>query len=107
MNAFGAAINAIFADPNMSVPAAYRARGAVTTTPIRVIRSAPSAVTDWSRGSFVQASIIFDVRISELPNPLVNEEITVDGITYVIREEPLRDSEGLCWKLGMRDGTPV
>lgn len=41
MNAFAAAIDLLFEDPNMAVDALYRAGGAGSGTPVRVIRKAP------------------------------------------------------------------
>ncbi|WP_323775947.1 head-tail joining protein [Leisingera sp.] len=104
MTVFGAAINAIFADPNMSVSAEYRVGGSDPAVTVRVIKSSPDVATDWNRASFVQASIIFDVRKSEVPTPEVGDTFTIGGEVFAIREEPQRDTEGLCWKLGMRDG---
>ena len=104
MTAFVASINAIFANPHMSVAADYRVGGADPAIPVRVIKVSPSVVNEWSRASFVQASHLFDVRVSEVPAPAVGDTITIGLATYSVREEPMLDSEGLCWKLGMRDG---
>lgn len=104
MNPFGTAINAIFANPHMSVAAEYRVSGADPAIPVRVIKVSPSVVNDWNRASFVQASHVFDLRVSEVAEPAVGDTITIDGVLYSVREEPLLDSQGLCWKLGMRDG---
>lgn len=104
MNAFGASINVIFANPHMSVAAEYRVGGADPAIPVRVIKVSPSVVNDWNRASFVQASNVFDLRVSEVAAPQVGDTITIGAAVYSVREEPLLDSEGLCWKLGMRDG---
>lgn len=105
MSAFSAAINAIFRDPNMAVDGQYRAGGADPATLVRVIRSSPDVVSDWNQGRFVQSSHVFDVRVSDVALPAIGDTITIGGSLYSIREEPQKDSEGLLWKLGMRNGS--
>lgn len=104
MSIFDAAINTIFADPNMSVAAEYRVGGADPAISVRVVKVSPSTVTDWNRASFVQASHLFDVRVADVAEPKKGDTITIAGTVYSVREEPILDAEGLCWKLGMRDG---
>lgn len=104
MTAFGVAINAIFADPNMSVPAEYRAGGADPAVSVRVMKSSPSVVSDWNSASIVQDSVLFDVRVSEIATPAIGDTFTISGTIYSVIDEPLLDAEGLIWQLGMRDG---
>lgn len=104
MSAFGAAINAIFADPNMSVSAEYRSGGADPAVSVRVIRVAPDALTDWSGGQFVRASAVFDVRMSDVAVLEAGDTFTIGGDLFTVDGDPLRDSERLCWKAAVRDG---
>jgi hypothetical protein len=47
MNAFAAAIDALFADPNLAVDALYRADGADPSIPVMVIVRRPDRIGDF------------------------------------------------------------
>jgi hypothetical protein len=47
----------------------------------------------------------FEVRSSEVANPRPNDQLTVDGQTFVIQGEPeQRDPDRLVWTLDVRQG---
>ena len=43
-----------------------------------------------------------DIRASEIAAPAENDTIVVDGSTYVIQGEPIRDAERLIWTIEAR-----
>ncbi|MGN7613040.1 head-tail joining protein [Magnetococcales bacterium HHB-1] len=43
---------------------------------------------------------MFDVRVSDVPNPEPGERLSIDGTDYQIQGEPVRDSERLVWTIG-------
>ncbi|MGR3599187.1 MAG: head-tail joining protein [Heliomarina sp.] len=102
MNAFSAAVDAIFADPNMAVDAAYRSGGADPATSIRAIKRAPDEIAEFNSGRFVSDTVVFDLRVSDVANLTVGDTLAIDGDTYQVFGEPRRDSERLVWTAEVR-----
>ena len=42
------------------------------------------------------------IRSLEIPEPAIGDQITYDGITYVVQSEPKADRERLVWTLDVR-----
>ena len=102
MSAFAAAIDALFADPNLARTALYRPGGIGDGVPVRVIAKRNDQVSEFSEISIVSAAARFDLRVSESANPTEGDTITLDGETFVIQGEPLRDTERLVWTIDTR-----
>ncbi|MCP4243944.1 MAG: hypothetical protein GY772_25620 [bacterium] len=107
MSIFGAAINAIFSDPNMSVSAEYRAGGAEPGRSVRVIKSAPDAVQEFNAGRFVRETVFLDVRISEVEEPAPGDVFVLGDVLCEVLGEPTRDRERLVWKIEARERNAV
>lgn len=97
MPAFAAAINALFADPNIAREAIWRAGGEGEGTSVRIVWRSPDQVTDFGGGRFVSRGRFLDVRISECGGLAAGDTFEIDGATYAVQGEPLRDDEGLIW----------
>lgn len=104
MNAFAAAIDLLFEDPNMAVDALYRAGGAGSGTPVRVIRKAPDQLANFGDSRFVTDTLTLDVRVSEVPGLAVGDTLEINGETFEVRSEPVRDRERLVWST---EGRPL
>ena len=102
MNAFAAAIDALFADPNLAVDALYRADGADPGIPVRVIVRRPDRVGDFGETRIASETATFDVRTSEIAEPAEGDTLDVDGVTYVIQGTPVWDAERLIWTIEAR-----
>jgi hypothetical protein len=102
MPAFAAAIDALFADPNLAVDAVYRAGGADPGIPVRVVVRRPDRVGDFGDTRLLTETTVFDVRVSEIAEPAAGDTIEADGVTYVIQGEPVRDAERLVWTIDAR-----
>ncbi len=98
MTAFAAAIDAIFADPNMAAAATWRACGAPSAVPCRVILSRPDLTTSFGDARITSETVMLDVRAAEIAAPGAGDIVTLGGETLVIQGEPLRDRERLTWK---------
>ena len=98
MNAFSAAIDAIFADPNMAADAVYRARGVGPAVPCRVILTRPDLQSSFGDARITSDTTMLDVRVSEVATPSAGDTITIGSEVLVIQGEPLRDRERLAWK---------
>lgn len=97
MTVFTAAIDALFADPNLGLDAVYRAGGADPGVPVRVIVRQPDRVGTFGEARIVAATLIIDVRVGELADPAEGDTLDIGGAVFVIQGEPFRDAERLVW----------
>ena len=102
MTALAAAIEMLFADPNLSSAAVYRVQGTGDPVAIRVIARRPDQVFDFGNTRIHTETSLFDVRVSEVPSPRPGDTLEIDGETFVLQGEPVRDSERLIWTLDTR-----
>lgn len=100
--AFSGMIDQLFTDPVLSKPATYLAFGTSTPYPVRVIPKQPDTVVGFGDGQLHVSTTLFDVRSLEIPEPAIGDQITYDGITYIVQSEPKADRERLVWTLDMR-----
>ena len=85
MTAFAAAIDALFADPNLAVDALYRAGGADPGIPVRVIVRRPDRIGEFGETRIASETTTFDVRTSEIAEPAEGDTLDVDGVTMSSR----------------------
>jgi len=98
MNAFAAAMDAIFADQNMAADATWTPQGG-TPLPVRVIRKAPDEMATFGAARILSDTTLVDVRVSEMPTPKPGDTIIIGPDTFTIQGEPKRDRERLIWTL--------
>jgi hypothetical protein len=99
MTAFAAAIDALFADPNLGFDAVYRVGGAESGMPVRVILRRPDRVGEFGETRIVAATLLIDVRVGELADPAEGDTLDIGGAVFVIQGEPFRDAERLVWTI--------
>ena len=102
MNAFAAAINALFSDPNLSRAALYRAGGNGDGVEVRVIQRAPDRIGNYGEGRFVTDAVLIDVRISDINLLGRGDTFEIAGELFEVRSDPVRDSERLIWAAEVR-----
>ena len=102
MTVFTAAIDALFADPNLALDAVFRAGGADPGVPVRVIVRRPDRVGEFGETRIVAETLLIDVRVCELADPAEGDTIEVDSMVYVVQGEPMRDAERLVWTIEAR-----
>lgn len=100
MLAFSAAVNAIFADPNMAVDAIYRPRFGGAGVACRVILTKPDVLNDFGGATVVSGTLRVDIRASDVPAPEEGARIVMGTDTVVIHGDPVRDRLGLVWQCG-------
>ena len=100
--AFSGMIDQLFTDPVLSKPATYLAFGTSIPYLVRVISKQPDTVVGFGDGQLHVSTVLFDVRSLEIPEPAKGDQITYDGITYIVQSEPKADRERLVWTLDMR-----
>lgn len=101
MSAFAAAIDALFADPNLALDGVYRAAGA-PGVPVRVILRRPDQIVAYGDTRIVSETVSIDIRTSEVAAPRAADSIDVDGTSYIIQGQPVRDPERLVWTINAR-----
>jgi hypothetical protein len=102
MTAFAAAIDALFADPNLGVNAIYRAGGSGEAITLRAIVRQPDRVGTYGETRIATETTIFDIRTLDINAPAEGDTIEMDGTVYVIQGEPVRDAERLVWTIAAR-----
>ena len=106
MSAFAAATNVLFADPNISASASYRA-GGVGGVPVRVIVQRPDVMSDFNAGQFISNVSLIDVRVADAPALAVGDRFLVNHATgpvlYEVTSDPVRDALRLVWKAQARE----
>lgn len=102
MTAFAAAIDVLFADPNIGRDAIWRAGGGGAGIGVRIVFRAPDAIANFGNGRFVTQSRFLDVRISEIATLEAGDTFEIGAAIYVVEGDPLRDDDGLIWQAEVR-----
>jgi hypothetical protein len=101
MTAFAAAVDALFADPNLALAATWEPADG-DPFPVRVIARRADAVTEFGEERLWSETTRFDVRVRDVAAPRPDDRIVVDAATYIVQGEPVRDRERLIWTLDVR-----
>jgi hypothetical protein len=94
---FAAAVDDLFADRNLALNASYEPPGGVTAVPLRLILRQPDHTAELLQTGAVVASLIGEVRVSELAQPEEGGQLSVGTETYVVRSVD-SDALGLIWR---------
>ena len=101
MTAFAAAVDALFADPNLGRAAMYDPADG-DPFPVRVIARRADAVTEFGEARLWSETTRFDVRVSEVAAPRPGDRLAIDDTESIVQGEPVRDRERLVWTLDTR-----
>lgn len=94
MVAFKAALDTIFADPNLGEDAVWRA-GGVGEIPIRVIRRQPIGIAEFGSSRAILPAVLIEVRRSEAPDIAEGDLVEIGTQTFRVIAPPTMDSLGL------------
>jgi hypothetical protein len=97
VTAFAAALDALFADPSLSVAATWRPGGTDAGAPVRVVRLSPDRITSFGDSHFVTDAVHLEIRVAEAPALARGDLIEIAGESFEIIGEPIRDRERLLW----------
>lgn len=100
MSVFAAAIDNLFADPNIARDATYVADGD-TPVLIRVATRRADEVTGFGEARLWSETTRVDLRVAEVPNPRPGDRIELDAEGFIIQGEPVRDRERLVWTVNL------
>jgi len=101
MSAFADAVGVLFADPNIGRDAVYIADGGAPVL-VRVVARRADAISDFGDARLWSETTRIDLRVAEVTNPRPGDRIEIDGETFLIEGEPVRDSERLVWTVNLR-----
>ena len=79
MAAFHAALDALFADPNLATPALYQQVGVGAEVAIRILRRSPDRMIEFGAARLVSDSMVLDVRVSDCPELSAGDRIEIAG----------------------------
>jgi hypothetical protein len=96
VSAFDAAIDDLFADPNMAVTVSYQG------SPVRALVRRPDRDIEFSDITVHTATAVFEIRRRDVPAPQAGDVIVHDGDSFVVQGEPRLDAERLIWTLDTR-----
>ncbi|MFE1601627.1 head-tail joining protein [Methylobacterium sp. ID0610] len=75
MSAFDLGLDAMFEDPNVGQDAIWRAGGASTGLPVRIMRVSPEAIVGLGDNRFDLNAMLISVRLSEVPEPAKRDQV--------------------------------
>lgn len=88
---FAAALDAIFADPNVGENAVWRP-GGLGGTLVHVIRRQPGGIADFGSSRAVMPAVLIEVRRSEAPDIAEGDFVDIGTQTFRVIAPPLADS---------------
>lgn len=92
--AFPAAVDALFADPNIGEDALWMP-GGVGGVAVRVIRKTPDRIAEFGASRALMSSTLLDVRRSEALIVAEGDLIVIGTETFKVIAPPIADSLGL------------
>lgn len=103
MSPFSAAIDAIFADPNMAAEVLWLPLGVAPGQPVRVVTRSPDTIREFGAAQLSQPGMTLDVRVSEVAEMTTQDRFVIDGVYYQVQGRPQRDRERLTWSVDLRE----
>jgi len=97
MTAFAAAIDDLFADPNIAHDAIWRAGGAGAGISVKVVTRRPDQVIGFGDSRAVLPTMLIDVRRSEVSDPATGDTVEIESEMFDVIATPTIDSLRLVW----------
>ena len=95
MNAFAAALDTLFADPNLGEHALWQAGGVGPGITVHVIRRRPDAVVEFGASRALMATVLIDLRRTEASAIDEGDLVVIGTETFKIIGTPSSDPMGL------------
>jgi hypothetical protein len=92
----------LFADPQLARDAVYRSAGAGDGIPVRVMLRRPDRIESFGETRLLADTTLIDLRTAEVPMLAAADSFEIDGDSYLVQGEPVRDSEHLVWTVDLR-----
>jgi hypothetical protein len=101
VTAFAGLVDRLFADANLGRDAVYEPMDG-DPRPVCVIARRSDAVTEFGGARLWSETTRLDLRVSEVAGPRPGDRLVLDGESFVVQSEPVRDLERLVWTLEVR-----
>ncbi|HAX90864.1 MAG TPA: hypothetical protein DCY07_01460 [Rhodospirillaceae bacterium] len=101
-NAFAAAMDDLFADPNIAANAVYLPSSGGAGSDVRVILKRPDEVASFGEARIASETLTLQVRVVEIQDPEEDDMFLINGRNYVVQGEPIADALRLIWTLNTR-----
>lgn len=95
MSVFAAAIDDLFADPNLAQDALWRPGGTGEGSVVRVIVRRGDRIGDFGESRIHRPTFVLEVRVSDMPRIEAGDTFTIGDEVYVVQGVPVRDAERL------------
>ena len=95
IDAFACVLDALFADPNISEDALWKAGGTGAGVAVRIIRKSPDRMAEFGDSRAVLPTVGIDIRRSQAATITEGDLILIGPETYRIIGEPMGDALGL------------
>lgn len=96
--AFAAAVDVLFADPNLSVPGTFTASPLGSPIAVRVVLTQNDPIIQFGEVGVRSPGVKLLLKVTEVGNPKEGDTVTVGSTTYIIRDAR-RDPHNLEWTL--------
>ena len=93
--AFASAIDALFADPNISEDALWKAGGVGPGVSVRIIRKSPDRMAEFGDSRAVLPTVGIDIRRSQAATITEGDLIVIGAEIFKVIGEPMGDALGL------------
>jgi hypothetical protein len=97
VDAFTAATDVLFADPNIARDAIWRAGGAGAGISVKVVTRRPDQVVGFGDSRAVLPTMLIDVRRSEVSAPATGDTVEIESEMFDVIATPTIDSLRLVW----------
>lgn len=101
MTVFAQALEAIFADPNISMEAIYTAEGGAPKL-VRIVARRADAVSSFGEARLWSEATRVDLRVADVTEPRPGDRVAIGDEALLVQGEPVRDRERLVWTLDLR-----
>ncbi|HHL22958.1 MAG TPA: hypothetical protein ENJ52_15720 [Aliiroseovarius sp.] len=101
MSAFAAAVDALFADPDIASDVIYVTAGG-TPKLVRAVLKRADEVTGFGQAQIWSETQRLDLRVADVHDPRPGDRVEIDGAAFLIQGEPIRDAERLIWTVDLR-----
>lgn len=101
-DAFAAAMDDLFADPNVAADAVYLPSSGGAGSDVRVILKRQDEIASFGEAKIVSGTLTLLVRVSDIQNPEEDDTFLISGKSYVVQGESVADALRLVWTINTR-----
>lgn len=101
MEAFRAAIDVLFTNPNLAEAALWKVSGVGPGVSVAIIRKMPDTTDGFGDTRVVLPTVVLDVRKSDISAPAEGDLVEIGASTLKVIGTPMIDRLGMVWTCEM------